>query len=234
MRSPPHRTVRRSPVTASALGAVRHDRASAEAQLGPAHPLVALLAGLQTSAEQTAAVAVVTLIGAGVLLGVHRSPLALLIGAGATAIVPIIRCVALHVTLRTICLDLLANGCRGVRLRVLECECRRLADPRHRARLARSLTRLVKAAQRPSTPLAPEIFSVGVVRSVAPELRAIGERLKTAAPPLQAVALTEQLVCNGASPLYGRDVEPLRRELGRVRFLLENDAPTRSVSLAAR
>jgi hypothetical protein len=43
---------------------------------------------------------------------------------------------------------------------------------------------------------------------------------------------------NGASPLYGTDVEPLRRELGRARYLLEEPrrvgAPSRAEIVTTR
>jgi hypothetical protein len=35
------------------------------------------------------------------------------------------------------------------------------------------------------------------------------------------VALIDRLLHSGASPLYGSEVEPLRRELGRARYLLK-------------
>ena len=36
--------------------------------------------------------------------------------------------------------------------------------------------------------------------------------------------MMEKLLRNETSPLYGSEVEPLRRELGRARFLLEYGA----------
>jgi len=197
----------------------------AEAQLGPAHPLVGLLAGLQTSIEQMWVVAVVAVIGNALLLSERRSPIPLLIGAGATEIIPIARWATRRIAVREACLVLVSQGCRSVHFGVLDRVRRRLADPRHQATLARSIIGLVEAAQCPPTrPRARPVFSVRVVRSVAPELGAIAERLLAAAPGLQGVALIEQLIRNGGSPLYGSDVEPLRRELGRARFLLQNDA----------
>ena len=224
MRSLPHSPVRDSPLGARSIGDLRRDHASAEAQLGPAHPLVALLAGLQTSVEQMCVVAAVAVIGSVFLLGERRSPLALLIGAGAAEVIPIARWVTRRVAVRDVCLDLVIENRRGVRIRVLERERRRVAERRHRATLARSITGLVEAAQRPCTrPRALPVFNVCVVRSVAPELCAIADRLLAARrPAVQGVALMEQLLRNGVSPLYGSEVEPLRRELGRARFLLED------------
>jgi hypothetical protein len=225
MRSLPPR-IRDSPAGATAIGGFRHDRAFAEEQLGAAHPLVALLASLQTSLEQMWVVAAVAMIGSAILLDERRSPLALLIGAGAAEIIPIARWMARRVDVREVCLDLIIGGRGGVQVRVVERERCRLAEPRHRATLARSITDLVEAVQRPpSRPRARPVFSVRVVRSVTPELRAIAERLVATAPAVQGVALIEQLLRNGVSPLYGSEVEPLRRELGRARFLLEASSP---------
>jgi hypothetical protein len=205
----------------SSIGDLRRDRALAEAQLGPAHPLAALLASLQTSVEQIWVVAAAGVIGTALLLVERRSPLSLLLGAGAAGIVPLARWVTRRVAVREVCLDLVVESRYSAHVRVLERERRRLADPRHRVTLARSIARLVQAAQRPATRLgARPMFDVHVVRSVAPELSAIAERLATAEPAVQGVALMEQLLRNGRSPLYGSDPDTLRRELGRARFLL--------------
>jgi hypothetical protein len=65
------------------------------------------------------------------------------------------------------------------------------------------------------------VFNAQVVRSVEPELRTIAKRLVAATPGLEGGALTDRLLRGGVSPLYGSEVEPLRRELGRTRYLLE-------------
>ena len=226
MRSLPHSTAHDSLSGAKSIsGGARQDRALAEAQLGAVHPIVGLLASLQTSIEQMWVVAAVAVIGNALLLSERRSPIALLLGAGAAELIPIARWASRRAAVREACLELVSQGCRNVRFGVLDRVRCRLADPRHRATLARSITDLVEAAQRrPTRPRALPIYSVRVVRSAAPELGAIAERLVTAAPALQGVALIEQLLRNGVSPLYGSEVEPLRRELGRARFLLQEDA----------
>lgn len=232
MRSLPHLSARDSAPRATSLAGLARDRAAAEARLGVTHPLIGLLASLQTSAEQLWAVAAVALIGSTVLLAGARSTLALLIGAGAAEILLVARWATRRVAVRDVCLDLIIEGVCDSDVRVLEGERRRLAEPRHRARLARSITQLVEAAERPpARPHARPVFSVRVVRSVEPELRAIAERLLAEAPAMQGVALIERLLHNGASPLYGWEVEPLRRELGRARYLLQEPRHVRVPSV---
>jgi hypothetical protein len=221
MRSLPH-PHRDSPHEAAAISGIRRDRAVAEAQLGPAHPLVAQLASLQTSAEQMWVVAAVAMIGTAVLLGERRSPLALLIGAGAAEIILIARRLIRRADVREICLDLIIESRGDVHVRMLERERCRLLEQRYRATLARSIIHLVEAAQRlPGQPHAHPVFRAPVVRSVAPELYAVADRLLGGAPAVEGVALMEKLLRNGISPLYGSEDEPLRREIGRVRYLLD-------------
>jgi hypothetical protein len=55
---------------------------------------------------------------------------------------------------------------------------------------------------------------------VAPELRQIASLLRRDDPCVRGVAAVELLVTSPATPLYGREVEPLRQELGRARYLL--------------
>jgi hypothetical protein len=58
-----------------------------------------------------------------------------------------------------------------------------------------------------------------VIRATAPELREVAGLLR-AGPPAQGVALVEWLLTSPATPLYGAEVDPLRQELGRARYLL--------------
>jgi hypothetical protein len=216
-------------------GGLVRDRVVAEAQLGPTHPLVGLLASVHTSVEQMWTVAAVAVIGSALLLGAARSLLALLVGAGAAEIMLIARWVTRRVAVRDACLDLLIEGRGDVDVGVLERERCRLAERRHRAMLARSITGLVEAAERPpARPRARPLFSARVVRSVGPELRAIAEQLLAAAPAVQGVALMERLLHSGVSPLYGSEVEPLRRELGRARYLLEEPRRVQAPSATPR
>jgi hypothetical protein len=231
MRALPHRSAHDSPPRATSFAGLARDRAAAEARLGLTHPLVGVLASMQTSVEQLWAVAAVALTGSAMLLGAARSTLALLIGAGAAEILLLARWVTRRVAVRDVCLDLIIEGLGDSDIRVLERERCRLAAPRHRATLARFITHLLQAATRPpARSRVRPMFSIRVVRSVEPELRAIVERLLAPAPAARGVALIERLLHDGTSPLYGSEVEPLRRELGRARFLLDDRAAAEHVT----
>ena len=58
------------------------------------------------------------------------------------------------------------------------------------------------------------------MRGVAAELREIARLLRSGNAALRGVAHVESLLTSGESPLYGVQVELLRDELGRARFLL--------------
>jgi hypothetical protein len=93
-------------------------------------------------------------------------------------------------------------------------ERRRLADPRQRAALARSIEDLARPGR------ACPYVSVRVIRAVTPELRELARLVRDAEPPVAGVAFVERLMRYGTSPVYGHAVEPLRVELKRARFLL--------------
>lgn len=201
----------------------------AEAQLGPEHPLVGLLGTLQTSVAQMSVVAAIAVIGSALrLVGSQRPPVALLVGACVAEIILSARWVIKRAAMREACLELLADGCRSVQVRMFERERRRLVEPRHRIMLARWIAGLIEAAERPHSPsVGRPVFTASVVRTLAPELRGIAERLVGPASAAQGLAFVERLLHNGVSPLYGPEVEPLRRELGRARFLLEDRSEAR-------
>ena len=65
------------------------------------------------------------------------------------------------------------------------------------------------------------MFDVGVVRAVAEDLRALAAILRAGPASARGIALAEQLLTWGGSKLHGHEPEPLREELRRVRYLLE-------------
>jgi hypothetical protein len=193
----------------------------AKGLLGASHPLAVLLHSWENAVEQVLAVAAVQAAGGALMCG--GAPFGLLL-ALAAAVVQIALCwrLALLVTVRRdLCLELIIEGRGGVPLAAVERERRRL-DPRRQARLARSLEELVELADRwPTRPAQPRpLFDSRVVRQVAPQLRETAGLVRAGDPPAPGVALVERLVTSGTSPLYGAEVEQLRQELGRARYLL--------------
>ena len=66
------------------------------------------------------------------------------------------------------------------------------------------------------------VANVRLLLPLEDDVRGIAHLLRGATVPrVRGVALCESLLTDGAgSPLYGNDVEALRRELGRIRFSL--------------
>jgi hypothetical protein len=95
-------------------------------------------------------------------------------------------------------------------------------DPVHRERLARWLEDMRDEAERwkRARPVRP-VFCTRVVRAAAPELTLVARLVRGEQAQLPGVAMTEQLLTNGCSPLYGEDLRLLLQELRRARFLLE-------------
>jgi hypothetical protein len=54
---------------------------------------------------------------------------------------------------------------------------------------------------------------------VAPDLREVASLLR-GDPAVQGVALVEWLLTSPATPLYGSELEPLRAQLKRARYLM--------------
>jgi hypothetical protein len=121
-------------------------------------------------------------------------------------------------------LALIAAGREELPLVPVQRERRRLLDGRTRSRLAASLERLVQEARATSLRPVPLLFDRRVVGAVAGELLGLARLLRCEPSNARGVALVWWLISDGTgSPLYGSDLADLRRELGRIRFLL-NDA----------
>jgi type IV secretory pathway VirB2 component (pilin) len=198
------------------------ERSSAETLLGASHPLVTLLRELETVYTQLVAVSAVQATGLVFLLGNHTFGLALALAAIVVQLALVFRAALLRVSRREVCLQLIVEGYRGLRLACVERECRRLRDPRTAKQLARSIAEMIRTATGPvpRAAAARPLFDVRVIRSVAPELRQVAALLQDDCPPLPGVAAVERLVTGPSTPLYGAEVEPLRLELRRARYLL--------------
>ena len=104
---------------------------------------------------------------------------------------------------------------------------RRLENPRYRARLAYALDRSMRAADQwhRTMPSMRPLSNVRLLLPLADDVREIQRLLRRdSVPRVRGVALCEWLLTDGVtSPLFGRDGEALRRELGRIRFNLAAD-----------
>jgi hypothetical protein len=120
-------------------------------------------------------------------------------------------------------IDLILDGRAHVALAAVHRQRRRLVSRRTRIVLAASFEDIVKDGHRPPALQmrgARPLYCRQVVRSVSPALREVACLLEGEGVSARAVAGAERLITDGASPLYGLDVDALRDELDRVRCLL--------------
>ena len=199
--------------------------AYAEATLGPAHPLVAVLHSAQTSREQALTVGAVLAADLVVLLENASLALPLALACVAVQIVLGLR-IAYFASRRSgICRQLIIDGEHQLPLAAIERELRRLGAARHQAALAQSIERLAEAATNPRSRPPFPIYHLSVLRAVAAPLREIGRLLHSGDAGVRGVALVESLLASGDSPLYGTEVGPLREELARARYFLAGCPP---------
>jgi hypothetical protein len=124
---------------------------------------------------------------------------------------------------RRLARELIIMGRGALPLPALAWERHRLLDTTYRYRLAQSVDHVREAAEcrrwllRGSRPL----FRVQVVAAVSPELAELARALRRTDCQAAGVALTQRLLCDGTSPLYGEDIARLRETLRRVRSRLE-------------
>ena len=108
----------------------------------------------------------------------------------------------------------LADGADPGAREELALRAKQLTDPTHRARIARSIDRLLDLAERgqgmPSINRLP--FQASRVEANRPQLMEVADRLEEEdSPPVQAVAMATLLVEDGLGPLY---VQEHRDRLG--------------------
>ena len=197
------------------------ERLVAEALLGVGHPLVRLLARFETAYEQLVSVTAVQAAGLVFFAGDLVFGLSLAIAAVVLQVGVGFRFAVLRGARRDLCLELIVAGEATPRLACIERLCRHLLDRRRRELLARSIDEMVQSAVRPGRlpALARPLADVRVIRAAAPELGQVASLLR-ADPAVRGVALVEWLLTSPATPLSGGEVDPLRQELRRARYLL--------------
>jgi hypothetical protein len=204
------------------LGRRRAECIRTQECLGVGHPLVDALWASRTALGQVLAVVAVQMVAAASALDGDARGVSIFVAASMVAAWLGVRLLVLAETRRAACLDLIVEGCSPSTIPAVECQWRRLADPRRRAVLARSIEGLLETAGRPSGSLAGTrpCFSVRVIRTVAPELRELTSLVRADDAAVRGVGLLERLMTCGTSPVYGHEVAPLRAELARARYLL--------------
>ena len=189
--------------------------------LGVGHPLVTVLRASLTAVEQILAVAAVEAVA--VPLFCEQAPigLPLAVASGLVQVALGCRLAMLASRRRDICRQLIIAGRERLALADVERERRRLGDARLQTRLARTLEDFADAgAGRHFEPRITPLLHVNVLRPVGPQVRDVARLLRGNQASVRGVALVEWLLTSGESPLYGAQLQPLRRELGRARYLL--------------
>jgi hypothetical protein len=191
--------------------------------LGESHPLARANRRLEDACLQL--LSGLTILAAIVVFAPGQArQIELVAGVGACAILAAL--VASSWSSRQRCaLEVILRGDEDLPLEQLKPVRRRLRDPRARARLAASLERYLRSAERWDK-TAPHMRPVANVRLLLPledDVRDIARLLRgDAVPRIRGVALCESLITDGVtSPLFRSDVDALRRELGRIRFSLD-------------
>lgn len=208
----------------SAVG-TESERLLAEAWLGADHPLIDALDRFEIACRQLAAVTAVEGGAVFLLLGGWRIGVSIMLAAGVVQVALCCRVGALRAARRNLCRELIIAGAGDLPLPSVCDLSRRLSDSRTRERLARSIDDVVHEAVRPRAfPGEPRpLPDARVIRAAAPELRQVALLLRDS-PDVRGVALVEWLLSSPATPLYGFELEPLRRELWRARYLLAHEA----------
>jgi hypothetical protein len=148
---------------------------------------------------------------------------AVAVSAGLVLLTLTVVVLALRRRVRDEAMRLIAEGHEALPIAVVQRQRERLLSPRTRDTLARTLEMMRRQALCPPrimTRGARPLFSVLVIASVAPDLRALISVLRTENASAMGVSLLERLITHGDSPLYGRDAAVLREELRRVRSAL--------------
>jgi hypothetical protein len=125
---------------------------------------------------------------------------------------------------RELVLDIIIEGRGHLPLAAVERARRRLLEPGHRQGLAHWLDAVCREAEHPiqRPAFARPLYSTRLIAAVAPDLAEIARLLGDDDPGLRGVAKTQRLLRDGTSALYGQEVDVLRQELHRIRFLLES------------
>jgi hypothetical protein len=109
----------------------------------------------------------------------------------------------------------LADGADSVASKSLALRAQQLADPKHRARIARSIDHVLELSERGSAPqlyLTRAPFQPERVEQSRPQLMELADRLEAVdSPPVKGLAMANLLVEEGTAALYAHaPSDPLR------------------------
>jgi len=223
--------------TARSLGLTAADKHAAESVLGREHRLTRAVSYQHTLALQSTVAGLAALSGgAGLLLDFGVATLLVVVGTVVAMSFVVAWAVTRRVT-RERAQDLIAVGDDSVVVSVLARERRRLTSRKERERLASSLEALYRDALQWYEILPRFRPPQGVLqlRHTGPEVEGLTQALRRDRVRVQGVALTARFLSDGyASPLYGNELEPLREELNRIRYLLETSETAVDAPVAER
>ncbi|MGH2885673.1 MAG: hypothetical protein ACRDPA_23735, partial [Solirubrobacteraceae bacterium] len=197
---------------------------SAGTVLGRSHPLTRAIDAVGRVGRQWWTCAAVVAGAVIALLEHHPWAVAVAVSAGLVLLTLTVVILALRQRVRDEAIHLIAEGRDALPIAVVQRQRQQLLSRRTKEALARTLETMLRQALRPPRPLARgarPLFSVGVIASVAPDLRAVISLLQTENASARGVALTERLIAHGNSPLYACEATVLREELRRIRSALE-------------
>lgn len=201
----------------------RHaQRSAARALLGAEHPLVRVMDDMRVRLEQAMVLmSIIAASAAAALIGVADARAAL---AAAIVVEVALACAVavLAAAKRDRVLDLIIEGRQDLPLAPVARGRQRLLDPRHRARLSRSLEALRHEAEHPvlRRPSDRPLYRRRVIAAVAPDLLETARSLRCEHVGSAGIAMAERLLSREDSPLYGENAERLRVQLRRCQFLL--------------
>ena len=191
---------------------------TAESLLGSDHPLARAADRRRSLLRQLAAVGVVLLGGVAVQMTGVAGARSLIAGSVMVEVTLVCSLLLVAKDERRLARELIAMGRENLPLPIVTWERHRLLDPGYRRRLARSLDRILRTVEyrrwllRGSRPL----FRTGVVAAVSPQLAELATALRRPDCEAAGLAMTQKLLCEGDSPLYGDDIVLLRETLRRI------------------
>jgi hypothetical protein len=199
------------------------DDPTPSAVLGPDHPLTRAWTRHVALLKQVSAVALVLAVGGIASAAGIRAAVGVVVAAALVAAALGLLALIARSRLHDCVLDVLIQGGEALRIPPVERERRRLLERGYRESLARQLEAVRRVAERPfERRVTPhELLDVRVIAAVAPRIRQIAALLVSERAALPGIAMTERVLSDGTSSLYGRDPEVLKRDLRRIRFLLE-------------